>query len=378
MIERALRKLIEQRWDSGKAIIILGPRQVGKTTLLREICKEKGDFLFLNADENEVVVLLEHANELRLRQLIGNNKIVFIDEAQRIPNVGLTLKIITDQIPEVRLLVSGSSSLDLASEINEPLTGRKWEFKMFPISWAELVKHYGLLDARKQLEQRLIFGMYPDVITSLGDEREVLGQLSGSYLYRDVLQYGNIRKPDLLDKLLTALALQLGSEVSYNELAQLLQIDRNTVEHYIGLLEKSYIVFRLSPLSRNLRNEINTSRKVYFYDNGIRNAVLADFKPLALRNDTGALWENFLISERQKKLQYQRSWAKTYFWRTYQQQEIDYVEEQDGIFSAWEMKWNPKAKSKFPNSFIESYRPAQMEIVNRDNFESFLAGDGDL
>jgi len=378
MIERTLRKLIEQRWDSGKAIIILGPRQVGKTTLLREICKEKGDFLFLNADENEVVVLLEHTNELRLRQLIGNNKIVFIDEAQRIPNVGLTLKIITDQIPEVRLLVSGSSSLDLASEINEPLTGRKWEFKMFPISWAELVKHYGLLDARKQLEQRLIFGMYPDVITSLGDEREVLGQLSGSYLYRDVLQYGNIRKPDLLDKLLTALALQLGSEVSYNELAQLLQIDRNTVEHYIGLLEKSYIVFRLSPLSRNLRNEINTSRKVYFYDNGIRNAVLADFKPLALRNDTGALWENFLISERQKKLQYQRSWAKTYFWRTYQQQEIDYVEEQDGIFSAWEMKWNPKAKSKFPNSFIESYRPAQMEIVNRDNFESFLAGDGDL
>ncbi|MEI6407844.1 MAG: ATP-binding protein [Bacteroidota bacterium] len=372
MIERLLRQQIESRWDSGKAIVILGPRQVGKTTLLRQICTEHGDYLFLNADEAEVPALLENANEQRLRQIIGKKTIVFIDEAQRIRNIGLTLKIIIDQIPGIRVLVSGSSSLDLASEISEPLTGRKWEFLMFPISWKELVGSIGFLDARKQLEQRLLYGMYPEVINQTGDEREVLNQLSSSYLYRDILEYGGIRKPELLEKLLTALALQVGSEVSYNELSQLLQIDRNTVEQYIGLLEKSFIVFRLGPLSRNLRNEINSSRKIYFYDNGIRNAVLADFKPMALRTDAGALWENFLVSERLKYIHYQRIWAKTYFWRTYQQQEIDYIEESDGAFYAWEMKWNPKAKSKFPASFIEKYQPISSQTVHRDNFEAFL------
>ncbi len=372
MIERLLRKHIEARWGSGKAIIILGPRQVGKTTLLKQICSEKGDYLHLNADEAEVPPLLENANELKLRQVIGKRRVLFIDEAQRIRNIGLTLKIITDQIPEVTLLVSGSSSLDLASEISEPLTGRKWEFRMFPISWKELAGNVGILDARKQLETRLIFGMYPDVINQAGDEREVLRQLSSSYLYKDLLQYGNIRKSDMLEKLLTALALQVGSEVSYNELGQLLQMDRATVELYIHLLEKAFIVFRLPPFSRNLRNEISSSRKIYFYDNGIRNAVLSDFKPLALRGDTGALWENFIISERMKVLEYERIWAKTYFWRTYQQQEIDYLEETDGRFSTWEFKWNPKAKAKFPSSFSNAYHPVSTAVVHRDNFEDFL------
>lgn len=372
MIKRLLRLHIERRWNSGKAIIILGPRQVGKTTLLKQICAEKGSYLHLNADEVEIAALLENANEYRLRQIIGSHNIVFIDEAQRIRNAGLTLKIITDQIPEVQLLVSGSSSLDLASEINEPLTGRKWEFWMYPVAWQELTENVGFITARKQIEQRVIFGMYPDVVTKIGDEREVLRQLSSSYLYRDILQYGNIRKPEVLEKLLTALALQIGSEVSYQELSQLLQIDRQTVEQYIGLLEQSFIVFRLPPLSRNLRNEISTNRKIYFYDNGIRNAVLADFKPLALRTDVGPLWENFMISERRKYLEYHRIWAKTYFWRTYQQQEIDYVEESDGIFSAWEMKWNPKSKVKFPASFIEKYKPVLHTALHRDNFEDFL------
>jgi len=372
MIDRALKNEVERRWDSGKAIIILGPRQVGKTTLLRQICSEKGAFLFLNGDDRTLVQQLENANEALLRQIIGKNNTVFLDEAQRIRGVGLTLKLITDQMPGVRLLVSGSSSLDLATELNEPLTGRKWEFRMYPISWSELVEARGFLGARSQLEQRLVFGMYPEVINQTGDEREVLGQLSGSYLYQDVLQYGNIRKPELLEKLLTALALQLGAEVSYNELAQLLQVDRQTVEQYISLLEKAFIIFRLKPLSRNLRNEIGSSRKVYFYDNGIRNAILADFKQPSLRNDIGALWENFLVSERQKLLEYQRLWRKSYFWRTYQQQEIDYIEESDGAFSAWEMKWNPKRKSKFPESFLNAYNPISTTVVHPDNFESFL------
>lgn len=372
MIERLLRQEIEKRWATGKAIIILGPRQVGKTTLLKKICQEKGEFLFLNADETEVTALLENANEMRLRQIIGRHKVVFLDEAQRIPNVGLTLKIFTDQIPEVQIVVSGSSSLDLASEINEPLTGRKWEFQMYPISWEELVGQLGFVDARKQLEQRLIFGMYPEVINQIGDEREVLKQLSSSYLYRDILQFGNIRKPEALEKLLTALALQVGSEVSYNELAQLVQLDRYTVEQYIGLLEKSFIVFRLQPLSRNMRNEINTKRKVYFYDNGLRNAILTDFKPMSLRTDVGALWENFVISERKKYLEYHRIWAKTYYWRSYQQQKIDYLEETDSAFSAWELKWNPKAKVRFPAGFMEAYKPGVAQVINPGNFEEML------
>ncbi len=372
MIARLLEQRLRDRWDSGKALVVVGPRQVGKTTLLRKLCDEAGTYLFLNADEADTRAQLENASLTRLRQIIGPHKTVFLDEAQRIRNIGLTLKLITDQLPDVRLLVSGSSSLDLANEINEPLTGRKFEFSMYPISWQELVQHQGFLAARQQLETRLLYGFYPDVVTSIGDERAILQQLSSSYLYKDLLTFGGIRRPELLDKLLIALALQLGNEVSYNELSRTLQIDRATVESYIGLLEKAFIVFRLGPFSRNLRTEISSSRKVYFYDNGIRNAILADFKPLALRGDVGALWENFLVSERQKVLHYSGQWARSYFWRTHQQQEIDYLEEQDGALRAWEFKWNPTAKARFPKPFLDTYQPTQTTVVHRDNFEEFV------
>lgn len=372
MIKRLLKNTIEQRWNSGKAIIVLGPRQVGKTTLLKAICEEKGNYLLLNADELEVRNILENANSARLLQLFEKHETIFIDEAQRVPNIGITLKIITDQLPHIRLLVSGSSALELANTINEPLTGRKWEYLLLPISWEEFSEKVGFIEARKQLETRLLFGMYPDVIAQIGDEKETLRQLSSSFLYKDLLSFSGIRKPILLEKLLTALALQIGSEVSYNELSQLLQIDRATVEQYIALLEKAFIIFRLQPLSRNLRNEITSNRKIYFYDTGIRNAILADFKPLDLRQDKGAIWENFLMSERQKYLLYNQIWAKPYFWRTYQQQEIDYIEEKDGVFSAFEFKWSAKVKFKFPTTFTDAYNPVVTQLIHNENFEIFL------
>ena len=372
MINRLLTPIINKKLGSGKAIIVLGPRQVGKTTLLKNIAKKKGRHLFLNGDDPTTQQQLEGANTQTLKQIIAKHTLVFLDEAQRIKNIGLTLKLITDQFKNVQLLVSGSSALELASEVNEPLTGRKWEYQMYPVSWREFYDYLGHLDTHRQLEQRLVYGMYPEVITKQGEEREVLQQLAGSYLYKDLLSLGGIRRPEVLDKLLRALALQLGNEVSYNELSNMLQVDKNTINNYIQLLEKAYVIFRLQPFSRNLRNEITSSRKIYFYDNGIRNALIANFNPLGLRQDTGALWENFLISERMKLLHYHSKWATTYFWRTHARQEIDYIEERDGKIFAYEFKWNKKAKSKFPKTFTSSYPTAKMKLVTPENFEEFV------
>ena len=375
MIKRLLAPIILKKLGSRKAIIVLGPRQVGKTTLLKKIAENKGVYLFLNGDDTTVQQQLDGVNTQTLKQIIGKHKMVFVDEAQRIKNIGLTLKLITDQFKNIQLLVSGSSALELASEVNEPLTGRKWEYQMYPISWQELYEYVGHIDAHAQLQQRLVYGMYPEVIMKQGQEQEVLQQLAGSYLYKDLLSLGGIRKPDLLDKLLRALALQLGHEVSYNELSNMLQVDKNTINNYIHLLEKAYVIFRLQPFSRNLRNEITSSRKIYFYDNGIRNALIANFNPIGLRQDTGELWENFLISERMKLLHYSNKWANTYFWRTHDQQEIDYVEERDGQLFAFEFKWNKKTKAKFPKTFGANYPNAKMKLITSANFEEFLTAN---
>ncbi|MFZ4634605.1 MAG: ATP-binding protein [Saprospiraceae bacterium] len=377
-IPRLMLPILRDRMFQGKALVLLGARQTGKTSLIRKLAEEwSDDVVWLNADRPEVRRQLSNAALAVLRQLVGNKRVVVIDEAQRVRNIGLTLKLFIDELPELQLVATGSSAFELANEINEPLTGRKWEYYLYPVAWAELQAAIGLLEAREQLETRLIYGMYPDVINRVGREREVLLSLSGSYLYKDVFEFRGVRKPEILWQLLQALALQLGSEVSYNELSQLLNIDKNTVSNYLDLLEKSYIVFRLMPLSRNLRNEITSSRKVYFYDNGIRNAVLENFSPLSMRTDVGALWENFLVSERLKMRQYTGLHGKSYFWRTKAQQEIDYVEEIDGQFRAWEFKWNPKAKVRFAASFQESYSPVSTEVVSTENFEAFL-GAGDL
>ncbi|MCB2197607.1 MAG: ATP-binding protein [Bacteroidetes bacterium] len=372
MINRTLEEIIKKRIQSKeKALILVGPRQTGKTTLLTKVASETGDFLLLDCDEILVREKLENANLENLKQLIGKHKIIFIDEAQRVKNIGLSLKIITDRIKDVLLLVSGSSALELATEINEPLTGRKWEYLLLPISWQELHNHYGYLKSLQQLEQRLIYGMYPDVINHPGDEKEVLKQLSNSYLYKDLLAIKSVRKPDLLPKLLRALALQLGNEVSNNELSSLLKVSKDTVATYIDLLEKAFIIFRLEPFSRNIRNEISTNRKIYFYDNGIRNALISNYNPLSMREDIGALWENFLITERKKYLLNNQEQANAYFWRTTQQQEIDYIEEKEGKIFAFEFKWNAKKKPKISKTFIKAYNP-EINIINKENFEHFV------
>ena len=376
MIKRDIEHILLKRWGKGKAIIVMGPRQTGKTTLLNKIALEKGKYLLLDCDELIVREKLERANLEDLKQLTGSYPIVFIDEAQRVKNIGLSLKIIIDQIKDIQLLVSGSSALELANQINEPLTGRKWEYLLYPLSWQEIRKHFGYLTVQKQLNQRLVFGMYPDVINNQGDEKAILKQLASSYLYKDLLSLASIRKPDLLPKLLKALAFQIGNEVSLNELSNLLGVNKDTIASYMDLLEKAFIIFRMEPFSRNIRNEIKSSRKIYFYDNGIRNAIISNYNSPEMRQDTGALWENFLISERKKYLEYNEISASSYFWRTAQKQEIDYIEEREGKIFAFEFKWNPKAKAKIPKTFTNAYK-VEPFIIHRDNFEQFVLSTPD-
>jgi predicted AAA+ superfamily ATPase len=371
-VNRLLKGKILEKWDDRKVIIVSGPRQVGKTTLLTEICKEKGEFLFLNGDDFSVQNLLKEFTKTKWLSIIGKYKIIFIDEAQRIPDIGLGVKIIYDQIPEVKVILSGSSAIDLNSQTKEPLTGRKWEFHLYPIAWKEWVDKINYINAQSDLENRLIYGMYPDVLTHESDKKEILMELTSSYLFKDLLEYNGIRNPKILNDLLKALALQLGNEVSYNELSQLLQIDRATVEKYIDLLEKTFVIFKLPALNNNQRNEIKNSRKIYFYDNGVRNAILQNFTPMSLRNDLGALWENFLISERVKMNAYQKQTVFQAFWRNYHGQEVDYIETINGIQNAYEFKWNEKRKSKVPAGFQKNYPESNFTSINRSNFNDFV------
>lgn len=370
MIERILKTKLSGKLFKRKTIIITGARQVGKTTLIRELLDGKS-YLFLDGDDPLVRERLNQPNTKELEAIVGKNTIIFIDEAQRIENIGLTAKIIHDQFKTVQLIMSGSSAFELSNKTSEPLTGRKIEYNLFPISYEEYEKTLGYLDASKDLEHRLINGFYPDVINNRGEERAILNELTQSYLYKDILSFGGIRKPEILEKILQALAFQVGSEVSYNEIAQLTGVDKNTVANYIHLLELSYIVYPITSFSRNLRNEIKTNRKIYFYDNGVRNAVIQNFNPIGLRNDVGALWENFLMSERLKHNHYHSYYCNKYFWRTKQQQEIDYVEEADGKITGFEFKWNPKAKTNIPSDFVKAYK-AEVKTITKENFRDFV------
>lgn len=375
MIRRKLQDRIEAHLFKGKAIIVIGARQVGKSTLFRMILEDVDKpTLQLNCDEPETREMLANTNLQELRLLIGNNQILVIDEAQRVANIGMTLKLITDNFPNVQILAAGSSAFELQNSLNEPLTGRKFEYHLFPISTQELMDSKGLLNVKQTLESRLIYGSYPDIINNSDDAKDILYNLASSYLYKDLLNLDGIRRPALLNKLLVALALQITSEVSYNELAQTIGSDSKTVEKYIDLLEKCYIIFKLNGFNRNLRTELKRAKKFYFYDNGIRNAILQNFAPIALRQDVGALWENFFISERIKANQYTGRYANSYFWRSSQQQEIDYIEECDGQFSLFEMKWNPKrANARFPQTFLSAYPVAQQTVVTPENWIEWLS-----
>ena len=373
MIIRDLASKIKDKFHKGKVIVLIGPRQVGKTTLINSLLNEIS-YLFLDGDDAVVADTLANANTETLKSIIGNYKTIFIDEAQRIPNIGLKLKIIVDQIKDVQVIVSSSSALDINNATQEPLTGRKFEYHLFPISWNEFENNVGYIKAQQQLELRLLYGMYPDVINNFGNEYEILKNLVSSYLYKDILGLAGIRKSEVLEKIVQALALQIGNEFSYNEIAQLVGVDKNTVNNYIDLLEKSFVIFRLNSFSKNIRNEIKANKKIYFYDNGVRNILIGNFNSLEFRQDKGALWENFLVSERMKLLSYAQSLAKPYFWRTTQQQEIDYVETNAGAVNAFEFKWSSVKKVKVPKSFQEAYQPSFL-VVNKDNFRDFLKLD---
>ena len=370
MYSRLLKDKIAAKFGRGKAIMLIGPRQVGKTTLIKEIIEDQ-EFLFLDGDDPEVRKLMTLPNTEKLRSIIGTAKVVFIDEAQRIEGIGLTSKIITDQFKDVQLIISGSSSFDLNNQLNEPLTGRKWEYNMLPISWEEYQNKHGYLLAEQQLENRMLYGFYPDVLNHQGEEREILNTLVSSYLYRDILAFSGIRKPETLEKLLQAIALQVGSEVNYNELALMVGVDKNTISKYIDILQQGFVLFKLASFSRNIRNEIKSNKKIYFYDNGVRNMILGDFSPIDMRMDKGALWENFLIAERVKQNLYKETYAKTYFWRSKQQQEVDFVEEKNGKIDGFEFKWKSKPSTKLPKTFVEGYNASQT-IIDRENFRDFV------
>jgi len=373
MLTRIMTKTIINNIGIGKIQIILGSRQCGKTTILKNIAKELNlKTLFWNGDEPDIRQILPTATSTQLKEMIGNNELLIIDEAQRIDNIGLVLKLVQDNIGNLKVLVSGSSSFELANKINEPLTGRKIEYNLFPISCTEMINNSSVLEEKRLLEQRLIYGSYPEVITNSANSKEILMQLANSYLYKDILTWERIQKPERLERLLQALAFQLGSEVSYNELGQICGLDKETVEKYIQLLEKSFIVFRLISFSRNIRNELKKSRKIYFFDNGIRNAVVKSFNTIAFRNDIGALWENYLISERIKTLSYSRKYVNAFFWRTAQQQEIDYIEDFDAVLHAYEFKWSGKKIPKIPKTFANAYPEHVYNVITPENYINWL------
>lgn len=372
MIKRIIEQNIEAELFQKKAIVLLGARQVGKSTLLKKMFSNRTDVLWFDAENPDVHLIFENATAKRLELFFEENKVIIIDEAQKIENIGSKLKLITDHIPNVQVIATGSSSFELRNKLNEPLTGRKFEHKLFPISFSEMKNNVGLIAEIRMLPHRLVYGYYPEVVTTQNGEVKILKLLSDSYLYKDVLLFNGIRKPEKMQELLKALAWQIGSEVNYNELGKTIGLKSETVEEYIHLLEQSFVIYRLNSYHTNQRNEIKKGKKIYFNDLGIRNAIINDFSPLETRNDKGNLFENFIINEFIKECEYKEKFDKFYFWRTTEQQEVDLIIEKNGLLSVFEIKWNAKTKAKLPLSFSNKYPECEFNIINSENFFEYL------
>lgn len=373
-IRRFMLSQLNQAIQPGKVLIVYGPRQVGKTTLVQDLLATSDlPHTYISADELLYREALASQNRRTLGELLGNNRLLVIDEAQRVPEIGLNLKILVDNYPQATIIATGSASFDLANKLSEPLTGRKLTFSLYPISYAELSETLGAFEARAELERWLVWGTYPAIVTADPALRErLLGELVGSYLYRDILELEGVRRSDKIVDLLRLLAFQIGHDVSVSELAASLSLNRQTVERYLDLLEKVFVIFRVGGLSRNLRKEISKNSRYYFYDNGVRNSLIQNFNHLGLRNDIGQLWENYLMIERRKANEYNGRRANTYFWRTYDQKELDYVEEREGRLFGYEFKWQGKMRATARQEFMAAYADAELATITTENFVDFV------
>jgi len=372
IIKRTIQSRLEDKFFKGKVIILYGPRQVGKTTLVKEIQKKNlSNSIYFNCDEPDIREKLESKTSTFLKELIGDKKIIIIDEAQRVKNIGITLKLIIDNFKDVQVIATGSSSFDLANKTTESLTGRKYEFYLYPFSIEELNPEKNKIEIDRTIENRMIYGLYPEVIIKSAEAEENIKLIAKSYLYKDILQYQNIKNPNILEKLLQSLALQVGNEVSYNELSNFLDIDKKTIANYIEILKKAFVIFELKPFSRNLRNELRKLRKIYFFDNGVRNALINNFNSLDRRNDAGQLWENFIISERVKINSNHGNDCNMYFWRTHDKKEINYLEEKNGKLYGYEIKLG-SGRSSGVKLFLDTYPDSEFKVIKKDNYNELI------
>lgn len=374
IIHRTIQKQIQDMLFKGKAIVLYGSRRVGKTTLVQEILNDyKGKSLYLNCDLSSIREVFLTEDLVKIKQYLGDAKLVVLDEAQTIENIGKIMKILVDSYPEIQIIATGSSSFDLANKTGEPLVGRAYHYLLYPFSISEIVEASSVFQVSAKIENILRFGLYPEVFFSKSEEdsRKILEELVSGYLYKDILSFEGVRKPGVISDLLKLLSLQLGSPVSYDELSRNLKINPLTVRKYMDLLEQSFVIFRIGSLSRNPRKEVSKPFKVYFYDLGIRNALIQNHNQISFRNDIGALWENFCIIERIKKNKNSEIGANYYIWRSYAGKEIDFIEERGGKLHAFEFKWKGD-KAKYPSQFMADYPNSELNLINRDNFQSFI------
>ena len=375
LIKRSIESQVIDYLKPNKVVVLLGPRRVGKTVLINQVLSMVSEpYLLLHGEDQDVRRQLEYRSTQRYKNILGNTKLLIIDEAQKIPEIGLILKLMVDTIEGLKILATGSSAFDLEKFVGEPLTGRKTTFNLFALSEIELKQTESLFQVDSNLRSRLVFGNYPELLQlkNESEKKVYLDDLINSYLLKDILEFDLIRNSDKILQLLRLIAYQIGSEISYTELGKQLGMSKNTVERYLDLLSKVYIIHSVGAWSRNLRKEIVKGKRWYFYDNGIRNALVGDLRPIETRNDIGILWENYIVSERIKYQKYNNILVYNYFWRTYDQQEIDWIEDRNSKLHAYEFKWNPKKKAKFPKIFKETYPGSLFEVINHENYLSWI------